>query len=91
MARRTFTSSLPAFRLLRAALVMGMFLLLIAWARIEVGNLLSQPGITLFTNPETTESIRNVLDVALWLGIGLFLAAMVFTLLRSSRDHEDIR
>ena len=48
MARRSFTSSLPAFRLMRAAIAMGILVLLMLWARAQV-------NATLETIPPASE------------------------------------
>ena len=95
MARRSFTSSLPAFRLMRAAIAMGILLLLMLWARAQV-------NATLETIPPASDlaasdlagveaSIRTALDVALWIGVAATVLALVFTWYRSQRDHQDLR
>ncbi len=81
MPSRTVSSSLPLFRLLRAAAGLGVLLALMFWMREQA----------LEGGAAESAASRWTLNLALWLGGGFTVAAMGFTWYRARRDHRDLR
>ena len=69
---------------------MGALLLLIAWARVQVGDVLDR-STSNDLDPTSADLIRTTLDLALWTSFGLTIIALAFTWYRAGRDHRDIR